>query len=133
MEAKVVDLSGGGPYIFKVHGQICHRTSHIQSVNGQAPQYAQLYVIDSTQATEIRVEANNRNFIRTHQQQLRTEFYQGLADHLENAAQNAGFKAGIPVILPSSFEGSPRNMRECGRNIHLCQIRCTGYIHNVYG
>ncbi|GBM60844.1 hypothetical protein AVEN_179000-1 [Araneus ventricosus] len=55
MGAKVIDFSGGGPYVFKVHGQICHRTSHIQSVNGQAPQYAQLYVIVSTQATEIRV------------------------------------------------------------------------------
>ncbi|GBM49419.1 hypothetical protein AVEN_149694-1 [Araneus ventricosus] len=55
MGAKVVDFSGGGPYVFKVHSQICHRTSHIQSMNGQAPQHAQLYVIDSTQATEIRV------------------------------------------------------------------------------
>ncbi|GBN05229.1 hypothetical protein AVEN_135335-1 [Araneus ventricosus] len=54
MGAKVVDFSGGGPYVFKVHGQICHRTSHIQSVNGQAPQFAQLYLIDSIQATEIR-------------------------------------------------------------------------------
>ncbi|GBL91635.1 hypothetical protein AVEN_23680-1 [Araneus ventricosus] len=55
MGTKVVDFSGGGPYVFKVHGQIRHRTSRIQSVNGQAPQYAQLYVIDSTQATKIRV------------------------------------------------------------------------------
>ncbi|GBM27573.1 hypothetical protein AVEN_97087-1 [Araneus ventricosus] len=55
MGTKVVDFSCGGPYAFKVHGQIRHRTSHIQSLNGQAPQYAQLYVIDSTQATKIRV------------------------------------------------------------------------------
>ncbi|GBL82071.1 hypothetical protein AVEN_50633-1 [Araneus ventricosus] len=55
MGTKVVDFSGGGPYVFKVHGQIRHRTSHIQSVNGQAPQYSQLYMIDSTQATKIRV------------------------------------------------------------------------------
>ncbi|GBN87290.1 hypothetical protein AVEN_145951-1 [Araneus ventricosus] len=55
MGTKVVDFSGGGPYVFKVHGQIRHRTSHIQSVNGQAPQYVQLYVIDNTQATKIRV------------------------------------------------------------------------------
>ncbi|GBN42709.1 hypothetical protein AVEN_52572-1 [Araneus ventricosus] len=54
MGAKVVDFSGGGPYVFKVHGQIYLCTSRIQSVNGQAPQYAQLYVIGSTQATEIR-------------------------------------------------------------------------------
>ncbi|GBO34875.1 hypothetical protein AVEN_23956-1 [Araneus ventricosus] len=55
MGTKVVDFSGGEPYVFKVHGQIHHRTSHIQSVNGQAPHYVQLYVIDSTQATKIRV------------------------------------------------------------------------------
>ncbi|GBN64273.1 hypothetical protein AVEN_9258-1 [Araneus ventricosus] len=55
MGTKVVDFSGGGPYVFKVHGQIRHRTSHIQSVNGQASQYVQLYVIDSTLATKIRV------------------------------------------------------------------------------
>ncbi|GBN02216.1 hypothetical protein AVEN_15144-1 [Araneus ventricosus] len=34
MGAKVVDFSCGVPYVFKVHGQICHHTSHIQSVNG---------------------------------------------------------------------------------------------------
>ncbi|KMQ90800.1 hypothetical protein RF55_9409 [Lasius niger] len=33
-------------------------------------------------------------------------------DHLDNRAQNKGIKAGIPVILPSSFMGSPRNMQE---------------------
>ncbi|GBM26356.1 hypothetical protein AVEN_239356-1 [Araneus ventricosus] len=66
MGAKVVDFSGGGPYIFKVHVQICHRTIHIQSVNDQDPQYAQLYVIDSTQTTEIRVNhpANEKCNIR---------------------------------------------------------------------
>ncbi|GBN00337.1 hypothetical protein AVEN_254879-1, partial [Araneus ventricosus] len=55
MGTKVFDFSGGGPYVFKVYGQIRRRTSHIQSVNGQAPKYVQLYVIDSTQATKIRV------------------------------------------------------------------------------
>ncbi|XP_024868730.1 uncharacterized protein LOC112452643 [Temnothorax curvispinosus] len=33
-------------------------------------------------------------------------------DHLDNREQNEGIKAGIPVILPSSFIGSPRNMQE---------------------
>ncbi|GBO29327.1 hypothetical protein AVEN_184183-1 [Araneus ventricosus] len=67
----------------------------------------QQWIVDSY----FQIEANNLNFIRTHQQQLRTELYQGLADHLENVAQNASVKAGISVLLPSSFEGSPRNMR----------------------
>ena len=35
-----------------------------------------------------------------------------LNDFIENAAQNVGVRPGRPVILPSSFEGSPRNMRE---------------------
>ncbi|GBN35034.1 hypothetical protein AVEN_129145-1 [Araneus ventricosus] len=55
MGTKVVDFSGGRPHVFKVHCQIRHRTSHIQSVNGQAPQYAQFYVIESTQVIKIRV------------------------------------------------------------------------------
>ncbi|GBM31854.1 hypothetical protein AVEN_56947-1 [Araneus ventricosus] len=60
----------------------------------------------------LQIEANTLNFIRTHQKQLRTELYHGHAEHLENATQNSVVKAGIPVILPSSIEGSPRNMRE---------------------
>ncbi|GBM18559.1 hypothetical protein AVEN_47948-1 [Araneus ventricosus] len=72
----------------------------------RAGKLTQQWIVDSY----LQVEANNLNFIRTHQQQLRTELYQGLADHLENTAQNAVVKAGIPVILPSSFEGSPQNM-----------------------
>src|SRR5277367_1607241 len=73
-----------------------------------AGKLTQQWIVDSY----LQVEANNLNFIRQNQKQLRTELYQGLADHMENVAQNAGLHAGIPVILPSSFEGSPRNMRE---------------------
>ena len=303
MGANVVEFQGGGPYVFKVHGQIYHRTSHLRPNSNQNPQYAQLYVIDSTQATEVRannasnvncfprildridrflrdnnrlcdtysmlreveqnairiaqstgaslpivnlvfrrdrhsdqrrynapnaneiamafvdndgeppferdirvyprnplnsqqpliklnilspnldpmtyplifpygepgwrpnwrcesyidveqnqrcnvtklqyvtylmairdkfnprissgkltqqwlvdsylqVEANNLNYIRHHQKQLRSELYQGLCDHLGNVDNNNIVQAGVPIILPSSFEGSPRNMKE---------------------
>lgn len=50
--------------------------------------------------------------MRHRQQTLRAELYQGLADHVNNFADNAGVQAGVSIILPSSFEGSPRNMRE---------------------
>lgn len=43
---------------------------------------------------------------------MRAEQYQGLMDHLENAAQGQNVAAGVPLILPSTFSGSPRNMRE---------------------
>jgi hypothetical protein len=62
MGAKVDEFRGGGPYVFKVHGQVYHKTSHLQPLNGQSRQFAQLYVVDSTQATEIRMQhpANER-------------------------------------------------------------------------
>ena len=68
----------------------------------------QQWLVDSY----LQVEANNLNYIRHHQQQLRVEQHQGLADHVANLAENAHISAGVAVILPSSFEGSPRNMRE---------------------
>ncbi|GBM90786.1 hypothetical protein AVEN_229462-1 [Araneus ventricosus] len=68
----------------------------------------------------LQVEANSLNFIRIHQQQLRTELYKGLADHLENEAQTAVIKFGLTVTLSSSFEGSPRNMRE--RSVYTMSI-----------
>jgi hypothetical protein len=68
----------------------------------------QQWLVDSY----LQVEANNLNYIRQNQQHLRAEQYQGLADHVANLAQNADVAAGVAVILPSSFEGSPRSMRE---------------------
>uniref|UniRef100_A0A0L8HR92 Helitron helicase-like domain-containing protein n=1 Tax=Octopus bimaculoides TaxID=37653 RepID=A0A0L8HR92_OCTBM len=45
-----------------------------------------------------------------YQHRLKVEQYCGLAGHLRNAA-NA--QVGYTVILPSPFQGSPRNMHEC--------------------
>lgn len=56
MGAQNIDLPGRSSYVFKVHGQTYHRTSHLQPVDGQAPQFAQLYALDSSQATKIRQE-----------------------------------------------------------------------------
>ena len=54
MGAKIVQPNGRGPYTFRVHGQIYHRTSHMHPNDDQDRQFAQLYVIDSEQATDIR-------------------------------------------------------------------------------
>ncbi|XP_011858618.1 PREDICTED: uncharacterized protein LOC105556155 [Vollenhovia emeryi] len=56
----------------------------------------------------MKTEANRINYIKMNQPQIRAELYSGLMDHLHNRAQNEGITAGIPVILPSSFMGSPR-------------------------
>ena len=60
----------------------------------------------------LQVEANNLNFIRGNQAALRVEQYRGLMDHLNDVAALKGAAVGRAVILPSSFQGSPRNMRE---------------------
>ena len=57
-----------------------------------------------------KIEGNELAYIRTHQQQLRVESYQGLMDHIERRAQAEDVNVGRIVILPSSFDGSQRNM-----------------------
>lgn len=43
---------------------------------------------------------------------LRTDTYNGLTDYMANQAELVGVPAGIPVILPSSFSGSPTAMHQ---------------------
>lgn len=64
----------------------------------------QQYIVDSY----CKVEGARISFIRTHQKELRAETYKGLQDYMINDEQ--GFAPGVPVILPSTFIGSPRNM-----------------------
>ena len=66
----------------------------------------QQYLVDAF----TKIEGNELSYIRTHQQQLRVESYQGLMDHIERRAQADDVNVGRIVILPSSFEGSQRNM-----------------------
>lgn len=56
--------NGGGPYTFRVHGKVYslfNASAHPSDDVGQAkPRYAQLYVLDSSEATESRMqEASN--------------------------------------------------------------------------
>ncbi|XP_065217552.1 uncharacterized protein LOC135843544 [Planococcus citri] len=68
----------------------------------------QQYVVDSY----VQVEANRLNFVRNHQKDLRVESYTGLMDYMRNKTEENACEVGKQIILPSSFEGSPRNMRE---------------------
>ena len=65
----------------------------------------QQWIVDSY----LQVEANNLNYIRMNQRKLRVERYKGLVDFMNTNNPGA---PGRPVILPSTFQGSPRNMRE---------------------
>ncbi len=48
--------AGRCPYVFTIHGQIYHNTSVVRPGDDAAtPKYAQLYILDSTQANEHRM------------------------------------------------------------------------------
>ena len=55
-------------------------------------------------------EQNNLRYINTHQTQLRADVYNGLTDI--NLGNRSGQQVGRRVVLPSTFVGSPRYMRQ---------------------
>ena len=54
MGCQIDKLSGRGPYCFKIHGQVYHRTSALYPNQGDKPRYAQLYILDTQQASRQR-------------------------------------------------------------------------------
>jgi len=68
----------------------------------------QQYVVDAY----IRVEAGRLQYIRTKQNDLRVELYQGLMDHINTQTETRNLQPGKIVVLPSSFQGSPRAMQQ---------------------
>jgi hypothetical protein len=71
-----------------------------------AGKLSQQYFVDAY----VKTEANRLNYIKQNQSKLRVEKYTGLMDHLQSEAAAQGLTPGKAVILPSSFQGSPRNM-----------------------
>lgn len=59
----------------------------------------------------VRIEGTRLYYIRQNQENLRSEVYNNLTDYLElNPNGNPLNNIGRKIILPSSFNGSPRNM-----------------------
>jgi hypothetical protein len=52
--------NGGGPWIFKLHGELSHRIGSLLPPSDHAPRYAQLYIYDSEQALQYRTN-NSHN------------------------------------------------------------------------
>jgi hypothetical protein len=46
---------GRGPYVFKLHGELSHRIGSLLPAEGEEPLYAQLYVIDTAHAHDMRM------------------------------------------------------------------------------
>ena len=68
----------------------------------------QQYIVDAY----VRTEAARLHYIRQNQSNLRVELYQGLLDHVNTRAEELNLAPGKIVILPSSFQGSPRAMQQ---------------------
>ena len=69
----------------------------------------QQYVCDAYSRTE----GQRLNFLRMHQKDLRAEIYQGLYDAVHDPEKKFdGKDIGKRVILPSSYQGSPRAMHQ---------------------
>nr|XP_018913756.1 PREDICTED: uncharacterized protein LOC109041791 [Bemisia tabaci] len=62
----------------------------------------------------IVVEWNRLNYIRMNQNIFRQETLQGLTDHIKNSSANTSnlIRLGNAVVLPSTYEGSPRSMQQ---------------------
>lgn len=59
-----------------------------------------------------RIEKTRLEYYRLNQKRFRIATYQGLIDHLENQADRLNAKLGSLFILPSSFVGGARYMRQ---------------------
>ncbi|KAH9834149.1 uncharacterized protein C8Q71DRAFT_688168, partial [Rhodofomes roseus] len=49
---------GNGPYVFRIHGELCHRSGSLDPPPGQPRSYAQLFVHDPHDALAERVRRN---------------------------------------------------------------------------
>lgn len=88
----------------------CHRLavredfSHVH----QAKKLFQQYLVD----TYVRIESDRLDYVRQNQSKLRVEHYKGLQDFVVNKSRLSNSTTGKVVILPSTFQGSPRNLAQ---------------------
>jgi hypothetical protein len=58
MVASIAPPTGYGPFCFRIHGQIYHRTSPAHPPKGIIQKFAQLYILDSDEALQTRMAVN---------------------------------------------------------------------------
>nr|XP_047133196.1 uncharacterized protein LOC124811515 isoform X1 [Hydra vulgaris] len=68
----------------------------------------QQYAVDAY----VKIEGQRLAFIRNNQNKLRSEQYDALHEHINNIANDRNIRPGRVVVLPSSYVGSPRALKE---------------------
>lgn len=90
--------TGPGPYVFRIHGELCHRAGSLLAAQGQDPAYAQLYIHDPRAALMQR-QGRNEN--------LRVDTLSALQTVLAQSHQYAGvYRHAFEVLrdLPNPAE-----------------------------
>ncbi|XP_073120058.1 uncharacterized protein [Henckelia pumila] len=59
----------------------------------------------------IKLETTRLDYYRNNQDELRSEYYQGIVDSI-NCGENRGSRVGQRIVLPASFIGGPRDMHK---------------------
>ena len=62
--ANILPHRRGGPYSFRIHGQIYHQTGPLHPPENNNPCYSQLYIIEGDLAVETRMSQNENQFCR---------------------------------------------------------------------
>ena len=69
----------------------------------------QQYIVDAY----VKMERSRLDYLQMNQEKLRAQSYRGLMDHLEIVSLDENRQIGSLCILPSSFVGGERYMRQC--------------------
>ncbi len=77
----------------------------------------QEYIVDAYGKTEY----EKLLFHRNNQKKIRADLYNGLMDAVRDNDGVRGNAVGMPIILPSSFVGGARSMREKYQVSDCCQ------------
>lgn len=56
VECQVDTVRGRGPYAFRIHGQVYHRSGPLHPGDGEQRRYAQLYILDTETAAQERLK-----------------------------------------------------------------------------
>ena len=54
-----VNRGGGGPLVFKIHGELHHQIGLLLPPDGRSPVYTQLYILDPHEALDHRMQRNS--------------------------------------------------------------------------
>ncbi|KAI0750069.1 hypothetical protein C8Q80DRAFT_1314819 [Daedaleopsis nitida] len=53
-----LNQTGHAPYVFRIHGKLCHRSGTLLTSPGESPRYSQLYIYDPAVARDLRSGLN---------------------------------------------------------------------------